>query len=580
MNAHVKPIADTSQQQRELVLAALRTVVKRLELVREEVTLAGVALTTGTIDPQTAICWCEEIAARVSPYRSQSHVYCERLGPPMTDNKMFGLLDEDDIAELRATSQRPALSVTDERKPRVVTERGQRIADVMTMGADMAGVAVGALVVCAAAIPDKIKLQVKRHNPGWLESARLWAALVGPVSAKKSPIMNAVARPLKGIDSEMARRYSEERARHDRLSKVEQLQTPVPKQRRLLLQDTTIEAAQDILKDSPDGMLCYQDELSGWFGSMDKYSGGRGANKDRAFWLETFNGGSYSVSRISRGSVFIENLSVSILGGIQPEPMRKLADESMDDGLLQRLLPVVLRGAVESSDEPLSDDVAEYSALINRLHSLESSATFRFDDGAQNLRQELERRHLELQSCSAINRKLAAHIGKYDGIFARLCVVWHCIENAGGALPPVIAEATARRAAGFLHSFFLPHALAFYAGILGLSNDHDRLASVAGYILAHKLDRITNRDVQRGDRTMRGLERREIEAIFDQLDALGWIDRVAAPRPTDPAHWNVNPAGHAKFAERAKGEKERRERDRVMIASLIGGVTPPNRQRT
>jgi hypothetical protein len=536
----------------------------------------------------------------------------------MSDDKMFGLLDEDDIAELRAASQRQARSVTDERTPRIVTERGQRVADVpdaiipsdpvdlwakfdpptlprgflpdvierfaydqgMTMGADMAGVAVGALVVCAAAIPDKIKLQVKRHNPGWLESARLWAALVGPVSAKKSPIMNAVARPLKRIDSEMARRYSEERPLYDRLSKDEKLQTPAPKQKRLLLQDTTIEAAQDILKDSPDGMLCYQDELSGWFGSMDKYSGGRGANKDRAFWLETFNGGSYSVSRISRGSVFIENLSVSILGGIQPEPIRKLADESMDDGLLQRLLPVVLRGAVESRDDPLSDDVAEYSALINRLHSLESSATLRFDNGAQNLRQELERKHLELQSCSAVNRKLAAHIGKYDGIFARLCVVWHCIENAGDALPPVIAEATARRAAGFLHSFLLPHALAFYAGILGLSNDHDRLASVAGYILAHQLDRITNRDVQRGDRTMRGLERREIEAIFDQLDALGWINRVAAPRPTDPPHWTVNPAVHAKFAERGKGEKERRERDRVMIASLIGGTTPPNRQRT
>jgi hypothetical protein len=64
MNAHVKspPIVEIAKQQQELVLAALRTVVKRLELIREEVSLTGVALSTGSIDPHSAIRWCEEIA--------------------------------------------------------------------------------------------------------------------------------------------------------------------------------------------------------------------------------------------------------------------------------------------------------------------------------------------------------------------------------------------------------------------------------------------------------------------------------------------------------------------------------------
>ena len=46
MNAHVKnpPVVDISRQQQELVLAALRTVVKRLEHIREEIVLTGVAL--------------------------------------------------------------------------------------------------------------------------------------------------------------------------------------------------------------------------------------------------------------------------------------------------------------------------------------------------------------------------------------------------------------------------------------------------------------------------------------------------------------------------------------------------------
>ncbi len=69
------------------------------------------------------------------------------------------------------------------------------------MGADISGIAMSALAVCAAAIPDNIKLQVKRHSKGWCEAARLWVALVGPVSAKKTPIMAAAARPLRKIDA-------------------------------------------------------------------------------------------------------------------------------------------------------------------------------------------------------------------------------------------------------------------------------------------------------------------------------------------------------------------------------------------
>jgi uncharacterized protein DUF3987/primase-like protein len=450
----------------------------------------------------------------------------------------------------------------------------------IAMGCDMGGLAVSALAVCAAAIPDSIKLQPKKHDTGWVESARLWVAPVGLPSTMKSPMMAAAVKPLRRIDFEMARENQEAMADYYKLPAEERKMTAPPKQTRLMLQDTTIEAAQEILKDSPDGVLSFQDELSGWFGAMDKYSGGRGAAKDRGFWLEAYNGGSHTINRIGRGSVVIENLSVSMLGGIQPESIRRLAEDGSDDGLLQRLIPIVLRPAVVGRDEKPSEVLLDYNKLISNLHQLTPPMTegllitvapLKFDDGALAVREELERRHLELQQCEIINRKLGSHIGKYNGIFARLCVVWHCIEHAGGDLPVTITEATARRVARFLHGFLLPHALAFYAGVLGLSDDHDRLASVAGYILAHKLERITNRDVQRGDRTMRGLERREIEAVFDQLDALAWVNRIQGPQPSSPPHWIVNPAVHAKFAQRAGAEKERRERERKIIAGMMKG---------
>ena len=144
-----------------------------------------------------------------------------------------------------------------------------------------------------------------------------------------------------------------------------------------MIMDTTIEAAQEILKDSPNGVLLDQDELSGWFGSMDKYSGARGAQKDRAFWLQAYNGGSYTVDRVTRGSVFIPNLSVSILGGIQPEPIRKLADGGEDDGLLQRFIPIMLRPAVGGRDEAPGQAVFDYNDLIGNLRDLKPPMTGR-----------------------------------------------------------------------------------------------------------------------------------------------------------------------------------------------------------
>src|SRR5262249_51579407 len=154
------------------------------------------------------------------------------------------------------------------------------------------------------------------------------------------------------------------------------------------------------------------------------------------------------------------------------------------------------------------------------------------------------------------SKKLAAHIGKYDGLFVRLCLLWHCVESSGEEPAPDISEACVRRVADFLSRFLFPHAVAFYANVYGLSEDHERLAAVAGYILAHKVGRLTNRVIQRGDRTMRGLRRHEIENICHQLSALGWVAEAPRRRPTDLPRWDVNPEVHRRFQERAKREIE------------------------
>jgi hypothetical protein len=438
-----------------------------------------------------------------------------------------------------------------------------------SMGGDPAGLAMSALTVCAAAIPDRIELQVKRHDPMWKEAARIWTALIGSPSTKKTPILTQAVRPLARIDHDLWRTYINARAKYDNLSAEERKLAPAPKQLRARIEDTTIEGAQKVFRDSVDGLLCVQDELSGWFGTMDKYSGHRGSAKDRGFWLQAWNGGPYALNRINRGPSLIENLSVCVLGGIQPDLIRKVAAETVDDGFLQRLLPIVLVAGRGGKDEEMLSAAVAYGDLVRHLHILARPQLLHFDDGAQTLRQQLEQKHLDLTALETINKKLAAHIGKYDGMFARLCVIWHCIEHVDERLPTEVTEETAQRVARFMHEFLLPHALAFYAGVLNLADDHDRLAAVAGYILARKLDRITNRDVQRGDRTMRRLTRRDTELVFEQLEALGWVARTPPTRLTDPPHWRVNEHCHQLFENRAKEEAERRHCEQVTLVGVF-----------
>ncbi len=446
------------------------------------------------------------------------------------------------------------------------------------MGADPAGLAMAALTTCAAAICDGIRLQVKRHDPSWTESARLWVALIGSPSTKKTPIVSAATRPLLKIDSDLFSDYVARKEAYDALDSKERKATSRPLQRRARISDATVEAAQEVLKDSPDGVLSTQDELSGWFGAMDKYGAGKGAMADRGFWLQAFNGGSYALNRVARGASLIPNLSINILGGIQPDPLRRIVSESVDDGLIQRLLPVLLKPAVLGKDEPEDDSVRQYDHLVNRLWKMRPTTVVTGDgclhlsDEAQVVRRRLEQRHLEMIGTEVISPKMGAHFGKYDGIFARLCVLWHCIEHSfAHRMPALINADTAERVEAFLHRFIVPSAVAFYTGVLGLSDDHDRLIELASFILAHRLDTVQHRDCQRATSTLKALTAEETKRLFEKLESFAWVEPTDfAPKSKTP-RWRVNQAVHDLFADRGRSEKARRDAARAAIQSVLPG---------
>ncbi len=88
-------------------------------------------------------------------------------------------------------------------------------------------------------------------------------------------------------------------------------------------------------------MLLHRDELSGWFGSFERYVSSKRGSADAAFWLSCFNGESVTIDRKTgtERTTHVPNATVSIVGGIQPGTLRRsLSIEHRESGLAARLL--------------------------------------------------------------------------------------------------------------------------------------------------------------------------------------------------------------------------------------------------
>src|SRR3546814_17981605 len=102
-----------------------------------------------------------------------------------------------------------------------------------------------------------------------------------------------------------------------------------------MVSDTTPEAVALLLCANKRGLLCSRDELSGWLESFGRYNKGG----DRALWIEAYGGRPYVVDRVGRADpLFIERMSISVTGGMQPDRVASMLMGGDDDGLCARFL--------------------------------------------------------------------------------------------------------------------------------------------------------------------------------------------------------------------------------------------------
>jgi hypothetical protein len=201
-------------------------------------------------------------------------------------------------------------------------------------------------------------------NGEWGEPPILWIGLVGAPGSGKSPAQDPVVdlvRQLEGgVRDEMAeeiKSYRENlvvaRAAHEKWERdvkhalgndedppekptaaIEPKEPVVP---RLIISDTTPEKVGPLLQKHPAGLLLHRDELAGWIGSFNRYSGG-GENGERQLWTEAYGGRPYNIDRVKLSEpIFIPHLTVGVLGSIQPDKLPVMTGGA-DDGFASRFL--------------------------------------------------------------------------------------------------------------------------------------------------------------------------------------------------------------------------------------------------
>jgi len=209
--------------------------------------------------------------------------------------------------------------------------------------------AIGAMVTLSAVVGRAVGIKPKAYDD-WLVVGNLWGFAVGRPSAMKTPALSEALKPLKRLEIEERERYEsnleefsidvemmkltaeqisknakaaikkgDNAAAREMLSQASEEEISAPKRKRFIVYDATIEKLGELLNENPNGLLLFRDEISGWLKTLDRED----KANDKEFWIESFGGlGSYTYDRIGRGTIDIQAITTSVLGGIQPAKLQ------------------------------------------------------------------------------------------------------------------------------------------------------------------------------------------------------------------------------------------------------------------
>jgi len=434
--------------------------------------------------------------------------------------------------------------------------------------------AVSALVGLAAVAGNRVRMRPKQLDD-WTVVPNLWGAAIGAPSMMKTPAIRSALGPVFDLQNQLKKTWEVERQDATIDAELSELESKAAAKKaqsafragdieeakrllserssrndvdipcpRLIVNDATVEKLGELLNQNPRGLLLIRDELPGFLAKMESEE----FQSDRAFYLEAFNGdGQFTYDRIGRGTVHIENCTLSIIGGVQPSRIAPLVRGAMsgssDDGLIQRLQLAVWPDAVGGwkwiDRRPNEAARERYVGSFNAIHEftarLTAPAVFSFSDDAQQL---FRKWMTDLQTSARSGghpSALESHMLKMPKTIASLALLFELVDGGRGT----VGVAAAARAFGWA-DYLQTHAVRLYmSGSI--------LAENGARIIFARRDRLptqfTGRDVH--IKGWAGLADRDaVSAAIDTLVTAGYCREVAAApcvsggRPTASYVWN------------------------------------------
>jgi hypothetical protein len=337
--------------------------------------------------------------------------------------------------------------------------------------------AIGAIIVLASLIGRKLGIRPKRHDI-WLAVANLWGMIVGRPGVLKSYGLEQPMAPVERLAAQARERYAAALLEHQRdlmvievkkeaakgemkkaaakqgtpdvrLRQLAEKATATPDlvepvERRYKTNDTTVPKLGELLRDNPWGLLLYRDELPGFFRTLDM----QGHESDRSFYLEAWNGtGSFTYDRIGRGTVHIEAVCLSILGGIQPGPLaaylRGMTNGAGDDGLISRFQLAVypdqdrpFKIVDREPDTGAKNRAFDIFKAFDALNPADIGAEVDEQGGIPFLRFSPDAQEFFYQWWADLEAKLRAdepptiesHLSKYRSLMPSLALLFHLVD--------------------------------------------------------------------------------------------------------------------------------------------------------
>ena len=430
-----------------------------------------------------------------------------------------------------------------------------------------------AIVALSAVVGRRMAIRPKRHDD-WTVVPNLWGAVVGPPGIQKTPAVSEALKPLSRLEIDARKEYDEAVKRHEikqvlakarasaaadllkaAIKKPETTEATLlqyaqdavggeaeegPVCRRFTVNDATVEKLGELLKENPDGLLQFRDELTGFFKTMER----QGHEADRAFYMEAWNGtSSFVYDRIGRGTTVIDSACVSLFGTIQPGPLarflRTAASGEDADGFAPRLQILVYPDpprTFENIDRyPDTEAKGKAFKTFYELANLSPAAYhatvpeegekglpyLNFDNQAQEFfdtwRTVLEKRLREGRDTTL----MLTHLAKYRSLMPSLALLFHLLDDVTGPVSLYAAKLAADWCV-----FLEAHARRVYQS--AMDGDPEAAQRLAERIKQSLSNPFTPREVMR--KGWSGLSTvEEVDRAIGLLEEKGWVKTVEVP---------------------------------------------------